>query len=184
MAGQIAVIDNVPMSTFFPANGLYPNVDEIFITTNSAQRVSIDTLEVKYRPQKSDINKLRFGSAPVLLGINGSGVSTFPFETDIALEEPRVIGFVWRGLPTGTVVFDAVKVVEWVPQTGCGLSVPIPRQITESLVDKVTAYLDRAVRGWTTEHGQMAMQMLQRAQQMAQIGSALYMGTSRRTLMS
>lgn len=135
------------------------SIDSLFELSQLVQRTNLDPLEQRWTPTGlSD----RFRGPGDTTGTNQDfAVSviagTYAIGGNAAVDNPRVIGFVWKGFASGTpfssvLQFDCYKNVEWRPQATAGLSMPTPvRTAVVSPANQALATLDAVVPGWRTK---------------------------------
>lgn len=132
MGGQVCSV------TGFPAAGLLLgggngdtdftfNIDELFSWSEDHERVQSSTIEVVHEPSASSDVFRDGATAAFAYGLTASGG---PSPTPLLLtdtgkaQQPTLMGFAWRGLPTTTtspMTFDLLKVVEWKPRPISGI---------------------------------------------------------------
>ena len=109
------------------------SIDSLFELSQVVQRTNLDPLEQRWTPgAASDRFKGpgdQVGHSPDFLVAVASG--SYTISTSAAVENPRMIGFVWKGYSGATpfssvLQFDLYKNIEWRPQASAGISMPTP----------------------------------------------------------
>lgn len=142
--GRMGFLDNVPVSIFSNAN---VNVSTLMQYASNTQRVSLDTMEVIFRP---DEVSEKFKNKDAKLWTTQVADATFLDQT-AAADEPVMIGFVWTGVATNQLVFDFIQNIEWRPDTGTGYVEPAIKQVAPvAQYPRILNWLDNNIPGWTT----------------------------------
>lgn len=146
--GRIAYLENIDPS--FLLN--LPTVDNMFQIATKVERVGLDPMEVTYRP--SEIYDAQFKRDATGSIIRGTPASVASNLTQQGVElQPKWMGFAWSGVPTNQLIFENIRILEWKPELGVGLSNNNQSNTYgsgEPIVNKVLAFLDRNAPGWTT----------------------------------
>lgn len=131
-------------------------IDSLFELSQVVQRTNLDPVEQKWTPSAAS-DKFRgrgdtSGASPDFLVNNTAGA--FSIGVSAAADNPRMIGFVWKGYASATpfssiLQFDLYKNIEWRPQATAGISMPVPQR-TSIIPPYSTALmaLDATVPGW------------------------------------
>ena len=132
------------------------SIDSLFELSQVVQRTNLDPLEQRWTPGPSSD---RFKGPGDTLGTSEDFAVTvasgnFTIGTSASVDNPRMIGFVWKGYAGATpfssvLQFDLYKNIEWRPQASAGISMPNPVR-TAIIPPAHTALmmLDGAVPGW------------------------------------
>jgi len=143
LGGQVASITGFPASALLAGTGTGVfSVNQLFQWSNDHLRTPTETVEVVHQPHAtSDV--FRDGRATgYQYGYKAAGAPS-PSPTYLSAlgesQQPTLMGFAWRGLPTETtspMSFDLLKTVEWRPEPVSGL-VGSTRSGTAALVPPI-----------------------------------------------
>lgn len=132
------------------------SIDSLFELSQVVQRTNLDPLEQRWTPSAASD---RFRGPGDTAGTSQDfavavASSVYTLGTAASVENPRMIGFVWKGFASGTpfssiLQFDCYKNIEWRPQATAGISMPNPvRTSTVSPAHQALVALDAAAPGW------------------------------------
>lgn len=140
------------------------SIDSLFELSQMVQRTNLDPIEQRWTPSTSSD---RFKGPGDTLGKSQDFVVSiisgeYSFGISPAVENPRMIGFVWKGFAPSTefsrlLQFDCYKNVEWRPQPTAGISMPDPvRTAIVPPAHQALLALDSVVPGWRNKAKSMA----------------------------
>lgn len=143
--GRVAMLGNVPLSLL--VDGL-PTVSGLFDRSSSSQRVSLDVMEVNYRPT-DESEKFKEDAAFALTSL-GAGISATSISEAAKADSPTCIGFAWIGVPANQLIFETFQNIEWRPKISQKYVEPAATMLySEPLYKKALQYLDSAAPGWS-----------------------------------
>jgi len=142
--GRFVVLDNIPAAILTNDK---PSVNQLMSLATRAERISMDAMEVTYRPDSASAN---FRDSSIgSLSHNGSRPTEVP--EFLKHEAPTYIGFAWIGVPSNQLAFEIIQNIEWRPQVGKGYVEPRVQQTSvEPYTNKVLSFLDSNMPGWST----------------------------------
>lgn len=124
------------------------SVDDIFALTDGAERLSLDTMELRHRPDTDLADSFKSDDdALIYKGVAASEPSILTNESKRF--HPTVFGFAWKGVPTASLSATFIQNIEWRPDGQSGISIPRPVQLhDEGYVSKLLKYADDYFPGW------------------------------------
>jgi hypothetical protein len=169
ISGQMGFIDNVPLSAFIGAGTNFATIDQLFTLSSKVTRLNGQTYEQRYRPLLTDTFFVSEQDDIITLGTTGTSATTFG-TLNAAVEEPRVIGFVWRGVVNPSMIFEYYKTIEWTPEPGSGFVMPSPEGATVDLREKALAFLDTYYPEWTVRAADVGAAVLSHVIESLRVG--------------
>lgn len=163
-SGRFGIIEGISREQLLTgASGGPSSVSDMFAVSKHITRTPLDKVEVKYRPSvtgqyfrseglnATDNAASDSADACFHTGIPGTS-ATNVHSTGSTSGSAMGIGFVWAGLPANSsFAFTATKAIEWRPEIGNGIVLPVPRSVSGTNKSaQVVAFLDRTAPGWTT----------------------------------
>lgn len=157
IAGEVAIGSGITRDQIMSGGGsVPPSVDEMFNLCGQANRMSMDDVEIRYRPSTSSAAFRTVGGtggAGILndncLSAGVPGSSTTKVGATGASGSSEGIVIAWRGSSTGNLSFELYKGVEWRPRADAGITMPTPTTTgAEGVVSKSLAYLDKHYPSW------------------------------------
>lgn len=140
------------------------SVDSLFELSQVVQRTNLDPIEQRWTPHAGS-ERFRgpgdtTGTSQDFVVANVSGA--FSIGASVAVENPRMIGFVWKGFAStaafsSLLQFDLYKNVEWRPQANAGISMPTPTRTSAIPPSQsVLVALDQMSPHWRTSATKVA----------------------------
>lgn len=145
--GRLAFLENIDPALLLTL----PGTDQLFAFASKVERVSLDPMEVTYRPSEDFDDRFKpAGVATIALGTAGVSATTITVEGREL--SPKWIGFAWTGMASNELVFETYRVLEWKPDLGVGITNNNQDTVSngEPVVNKALAFLDSSVPGWST----------------------------------
>jgi len=149
-AGLVAPITGIPVDTLLQGSstGRPISVDHLFSLCDDVKRMSLDTIEVRHRPDQALVDSFKSDDDAIITkGVSATNASTLSSEAKRF--NPTVFGFAWKGVPAATLTASFVQNIEWRPDGPSGIVMPPPRQLhAPGYSAKLLKYLDDNFDGW------------------------------------
>jgi hypothetical protein len=155
-SGRVAYIQGLSSSQLLYTDDGPISVTDLFNMATKTQRVSLDTMEVSYRPDEGVSEIFRNDQQPALRFVASS--PTIIPGADQAMGDSW-FGFAWQGVDSKEFSFETIRNIEWKPKPILGQAIVPPAQVGEPMVRKATQLLDRVSPGWDTTLMQMGTRM-------------------------
>lgn len=170
-SGQVATFTNLPAEALFGADGVsLVTVNQLFSHADNLSRVSLDPLEINFRPTEYSQFFKNEVEGPIVLGTTGASVSSSSEEAKRF--GSRYIGFAWKNVTTADLSFQFYQNLEWRPNVTSGFVTRSPVQVhTPGWIESVVQFLDDVDPGWQTKAKITAMSATTAIARMALGGS-------------
>jgi hypothetical protein len=184
LAGEYCILNDVSSDVLL---GELASVDELFALAAAPQRLSLDPIEVRFKPADHDcVHRTEGANAAQSLAdravSSGSATPAASSEQGTVMRDQRAIVIAFRGVQQlssngqSQLKFGLTKVLEWVPQAGSGLPVPSTSGVGLSTPGDVSARLTQQDPLWANRQYRESQTM--RVSKMALAGvPARTMGT-------
>lgn len=144
-AGRVAYLEGLNNSQILD---LF-TADTLFQLASKTSRVTIDPMEVTYRPDEvSDSRMHPTNVGAIVRGTPAASASASTQEGDDL--DPKWIGFCVQGIAPSNFTFEVIRILEWQPDIVSGIAQSVPVSSGQSMVRSVLTYLDASMPGWTT----------------------------------
>lgn len=146
--GMVCRISNIPADTILHGNSANDpiSVNDLFTMSSDVQRLSLDTMEQRFRPDLSIADQFK-GSHDSVIYVPGGTPSTLTAEAKRF--DPTFFGFAWKGIAPDSLNVSFTQNIEWRPDGASGIVAIPAKQVHDAgyLADNIF-FLDRYMPGW------------------------------------
>lgn len=146
--GSVCRITNLPADTLLHGNaaGGPISVDDMFALSPRIQRLSLDTMELRHRPDTALVDAFKGSHDSVYY--NAGGTATV-MTNEAKRFDPTFFGFAFKNIVVGSLECAFTQNIEWRPDGSTGLVATVPRQLHDSgYYERIVKQLDEMMPDW------------------------------------